>query len=107
MHESALAALDVLYDSYAEAERRNWEESGRPGKHTFYAWEHIRLFLEGKERLQNPTRWNISDTLNDACSEIEATLNEQPPRYTEKRERIEAVLSQMNALRAELDAWGE
>jgi hypothetical protein len=108
MMESEIATLEVLYETYAADARRDWEEKGRPGVHAFYAWENIRPFLEReKARLQNPDQANISDALSDACSEIEAILDEQPPRYTEKRERIEAVLSQMKALRAELDAWGE
>jgi hypothetical protein len=108
MDESILAAIDTLYDIYAADARRDWEAAGKPGKHAFWAWERIQPFLEiEKARLQNPDYANISDTLADACSEIEAILDEQPPRYTEKRERIEAVLSQMNALHAELDAWGE
>jgi hypothetical protein len=46
----------------------------------------------------------ISDVLADAVSEIKSILEDQPSMF-EKRERIEAVLSQMDALRAELDAW--
>jgi hypothetical protein len=61
MDESTLAALDVLYETYAPAARRDWEETGKPGKHAFYAWENIRPFLEReKEGLQNPDPARLS-----------------------------------------------
>jgi hypothetical protein len=126
MDESALATLDVLYETYAADARRDWEEKGKPGKHAFWAWERIQPFLEmEKERLQNPAHANISDALFDASARIKSILLDDTeqgsqgarsrgrgtmwdrPRYAEKLERIEAVLSQMDALRAELDAWGE
>ena len=61
---------------------------------------------KGENTMDESIPTNISDVLADAVSQIERILLEEPSRFAEKRGRIESVLSQMNALRVELDAWG-
>jgi hypothetical protein len=48
----------------------------------------------------------ISDTLYEAAFEIRRYLKDQPTMYAEKKDRICAVLQQMDELRKELDLWG-
>lgn len=47
----------------------------------------------------------ISDTLSDAVDEIRDYLARQPSVYAVHKEKIEAVVAAMDALRCELDSY--